>query len=115
MGTIIESIGISSGHRGLFSPSALKLADEAITSCLSHTQRTADDLDVLINVGMYKEQSLGEPAFASMIQEELGAHRGHPKHRGPRDVVVRRLQRRLRHAQRRPADRRAAVIGNRLP
>jgi 3-oxoacyl-[acyl-carrier-protein] synthase-3 len=33
---------------------------------------------MLINVGVYREDSMGEPALAALIQEDIGANLGHP-------------------------------------
>jgi len=36
------------------------------------------DLDLLVNVGVFRERGLGEPALAALIQEDIGANLGHP-------------------------------------
>ena len=36
--------------------------------------RDAHDVDLLINAGIYRDRNLGEPAFAAMIQEDIGAN-----------------------------------------
>jgi len=33
---------------------------------------------MLINVGVYREDNMGEPALAALIQEDIGANLGHP-------------------------------------
>ena len=38
----------------------------------------ARDLDLLVNVGVYRERGLGEPALAALIQKDVGANLGHP-------------------------------------
>ncbi len=53
---------------------AIKLADEAAHSCLERAGRTAADLDFLINVGVYRDSNIAEPAVASLIQEDIGAN-----------------------------------------
>jgi 3-oxoacyl-[acyl-carrier-protein] synthase III len=75
MGTIIEATAIATGRQG---PGALKLADAAARACLDRADRTADELDLLINAGVYHDDIISEPAFASMIQEDIGANPGHP-------------------------------------
>ena len=73
MGTIIDRIQISrAGWRGRHS--ALRLAVAAAKSCLHGAQRDADDVDLLINVGVYRDKNLGEPALAALIQEDIGAN-----------------------------------------
>ena len=59
-------------------PGALELADVAARLCLERANRTADELDLLINAGVYHDKILSEPAFASLIQEDIGANLGHP-------------------------------------
>ncbi|MGB0094819.1 MAG: hypothetical protein WBP81_20085, partial [Solirubrobacteraceae bacterium] len=74
MGTIIEATATATTHRGPFAQGSLKLADAAARSCLERADRTAEELDLLINAGVYHDKGLSEPAFASMIQEDIGAN-----------------------------------------
>ncbi len=74
MGTIIEATATASAHRGPFGPGALKLADAAARLCLQRAERDPNDLDVLINAGVYHDKLLNEPALASLIQEDIGAN-----------------------------------------
>jgi 3-oxoacyl-[acyl-carrier-protein] synthase-3 len=60
------------------SSGALHLSDAAARACLERAGLESRDLDLLINAGMYKNGNLAEPALASLIQEDLGANRGHP-------------------------------------
>jgi 3-oxoacyl-[acyl-carrier-protein] synthase III len=78
MGTIIEASAIATAHRGPFAPGARKLADAAARSCLERAGRTAEDVDLLINAGVYHDKIINEPAFAAMIQEDIGANPDHP-------------------------------------
>ena len=55
-------------------PGALELADDAARTCLDRADRTAEELDLLINAGVYHDRILSEPAFASLIQEDIGAN-----------------------------------------
>jgi 3-oxoacyl-[acyl-carrier-protein] synthase-3 len=54
------------------------LADAAAADCLHQAGLDSDDLDLLVNVGVYRERGLGEPALAALIQEDIGANLGHP-------------------------------------
>jgi len=74
MGTIIEASATATAHPRPFSPGSLKLADAAARSCLERAGRTAEELDLLINAGMYHDKLMNEPAFASLIQEDIGAN-----------------------------------------
>jgi 3-oxoacyl-[acyl-carrier-protein] synthase-3 len=78
MGARIESVGTSHSHRGLLGRGALHLSDEAAKKCLQHAGRHADDIDLLVNAGLYKDRNMAEPALASIIQEDIGANPGHP-------------------------------------
>ena len=74
MGTIIESTAIATGHPRPFAPGALTLVDVAARVCLERAERTAGELDLLINAGIYHDKLMSEPALASLIQEDIGAN-----------------------------------------
>ena len=78
MGTIIEATATATTHHGPFGAGALKLADAAANSCLERADRTADELDLLVNAGVYHDKTMNEPALASLIQEDIGANPVHP-------------------------------------
>jgi 3-oxoacyl-[acyl-carrier-protein] synthase III len=78
MGTVIEASAAAAVHHRPFAPGARKLADAAARSCLERAHRTADELDLLINVGVYHDKLMNEPALASLIQEDIGANPEHP-------------------------------------
>ena len=84
MGTIIEASATATAgaHRRSLSPGALELADAAARTCLERADRTAEELDLLINAGVFHDMILSEPAFASLIQEDIGANLGHPSGAG---------------------------------
>jgi 3-oxoacyl-[acyl-carrier-protein] synthase-3 len=78
MGTRIEAAA-TEHHRGrLFGRGALHLSDAAATTCLRRAHHRADELDLLINAGLYKDYNTAEPALASIIQNDIGANRGTP-------------------------------------
>jgi 3-oxoacyl-[acyl-carrier-protein] synthase III len=77
MGTRIEAASTLTSH-GMRKPSARRLADAAATACLAHSGRTPGDVEMLINAGIYREDNMGEPALAALIQEDIGANRGQP-------------------------------------
>ena len=78
MGTTIEASAIATAHQRPLAPGARKLADAAARLCLERAGRTVDDVDLLINVGVYHDKIVSEPAFAALIQEDIGAHPVHP-------------------------------------
>lgn len=77
MGTRIEAASALTSH-GLRKPTARRLADAAARTCLAHAGREPGDVDMLINAGIYREDNLGEPALAALIQEDIGANLGQP-------------------------------------
>jgi 3-oxoacyl-[acyl-carrier-protein] synthase-3 len=80
MGTIIEAsaTATASEHQRSLTPGALELADAAARSCLERADRAAEELDLLINAGVFHDRIVSEPAFASLIQEDIGANLGRP-------------------------------------
>jgi 3-oxoacyl-[acyl-carrier-protein] synthase-3 len=78
MGTIIEASATAIAHQRSMAMGALELADVAARSCLERADRTAGELDLLINAGVYHDRILSEPALASLIQEDIGANPNHP-------------------------------------
>ena len=82
MGTRIEAAATAHRLGHLFGRGSLHLTDEAATACLRHAHHEADELDLLINAGMYKDANAAEPALASIIQEDIGANPGHPPRLG---------------------------------
>jgi 3-oxoacyl-[acyl-carrier-protein] synthase-3 len=78
MGASIEAVA-TSHPRGLRrSMGARHLSDEAARSALARGHHYAGELDLIVNVGLYKDHGLAEPALASIIQEDVGANPGHP-------------------------------------
>src|SRR5262245_54391531 len=64
--------------RGVRRPSARRLADAAARACLARAGRQANEVDMLINAGVYREDHMGEPALAALVQEDIGANLGQP-------------------------------------
>lgn len=82
MGISIEAVATSLPHGQLFGRGALHLSDAAARDCLERGHHRAAELDMIVNVGIYKDHGIAEPALASMIQEDIGANPGHPPHPG---------------------------------
>ncbi len=70
MGTIIEATATADGG----SLGALGLADAAARACLARAKRTAGEVDLLINAGVYLDSNISEPAIAALIQEDIRAN-----------------------------------------
>jgi 3-oxoacyl-[acyl-carrier-protein] synthase III len=74
MGTIIEASATATTEGRTLAEGSRQLADAAARLCLERANRTAEELDLLINAGVYRDKLLSEPAFASLIQEDIGAN-----------------------------------------
>lgn len=72
MGTHIEAVWAQAG-KGPRRATARGLADAAARNCFALAGCQPGDVDMLINVGMYREDSMGEPALAALIQHDIGA------------------------------------------
>jgi len=77
MGARIEAVSALTS-RGLRKPSARRLADAAARTCLAQAGKEPGDIDMLINTGIYREDNMGEPALAALVQDDIGANRGQP-------------------------------------
>ncbi len=77
MGARIEAAAALTSH-GRRKPAARRLADEAAQACLARAGKPPGDIDMLINAGIYREDNMGEPALAALIQEDIGANLGQP-------------------------------------
>lgn len=77
MGTVIERLDVTrAGWRNRHS--ALHLAVAAGKACLQRAGREPDDVDLLINTGIYRDNNLAEPALAALIQKDIGANTEDP-------------------------------------
>ncbi len=77
MGTHIDAVWAQVGN-GLRKATARRLADAAVRNCFALAGRQPGDVDMLINVGTYREDNMGEPALAALIQEDIGANLRQP-------------------------------------
>jgi 3-oxoacyl-[acyl-carrier-protein] synthase III len=73
MGTRIEAACAQAAH-GPRKPTARRLADDAVRRCLALAGKEPGEIDMLINTGVYREDNMGEPALAALIQEDIGAN-----------------------------------------
>lgn len=69
MATVITSTALSPLHG---SGSAISNAAAAGQACLEQAGITAADIDVLINVGVYRDSNIVEPSVAALIQKRIG-------------------------------------------
>lgn len=78
MGARIEAAATAHRRGRVLGRGALHLTDVAARACLRRAHHQADELDLLINAGIYRDRNTAEPALASIIQEDLGANPGAP-------------------------------------
>jgi 3-oxoacyl-[acyl-carrier-protein] synthase-3 len=81
MGARIEAMAVVRS-RGWPPRRALHLEEQAARVCLERAGRRPEEVDLLVNAGIYKDDNTAEPALASIIQEDIGANPGHPPERG---------------------------------
>jgi len=73
MATLIDRVDVvRGGWRDRHS--ALRLAVSAARNCLQQAGRDPDELDLLVNAGIYRDRNLGEPALAALIQDDIRAN-----------------------------------------
>ncbi|HXL61962.1 MAG TPA: 3-oxoacyl-[acyl-carrier-protein] synthase III C-terminal domain-containing protein [Mycobacterium sp.] len=77
MGTVIDRLDVTRGGWRTHH-SALRLAVAAAKTCLERAGRDPDDVDLLVNAGIYRDRNLAEPALAALIQEDVGANAEDP-------------------------------------
>jgi 3-oxoacyl-[acyl-carrier-protein] synthase III len=73
MGTVIDRVDIAH-PRWRDRHSALHLAVTAAKGCLHRAGCDPDELDLVVNAGIYRDRNLGEPALAALIQDDIGAN-----------------------------------------
>ncbi|MFE9934283.1 hypothetical protein [Streptomyces sp. NPDC005533] len=74
MATVITSTALSTADG---TGSAIACAAAAGSSCLQQAGLTPADVDVLINVGVYRDATIPEPALAALIQKHIGINLGY--------------------------------------
>lgn len=81
MGARIEAVATVHGRKWP-ARGALRLEEQAARACLARAGRRAEQVDLLVNSGIYRDDNTAEPALASIIQEDIGANPGHPPGHG---------------------------------
>lgn len=76
MGVVVAATASARPTWSPFSHGARRLADAAARACLDAAGCRPNALDLLVNVGVYRERGLGEPALAALIQEDIDANAG---------------------------------------
>ncbi|MBN1996746.1 hypothetical protein JW935_04280 [candidate division KSB1 bacterium] len=73
MGSVIEMVAVAENGLFFMGNRYLKLAAAAARRCLLNAGRKSKDMGMIVNTGVYKDNNLGEPALASLIQKRIGA------------------------------------------
>ena len=74
MAARIEMLSTVPGKGRQSRKGTLRLAKKAALDCLRKAQIEAGDIDLLIYAGIYRDDHIGEPSIASLIQKEIGAN-----------------------------------------
>ena len=74
MGTVVEATATAFADERLQAASAIELADAAARTCLERASRSPEDVQLLINAGVYLDRNISEPAVAALIQEDIDAN-----------------------------------------
>src|SRR5512137_727990 len=83
MSARIEAVKFVRSNNGLFGKGSIKLAVDAALGCLKEVDMPASDVDLLINTGIYRDDNIGEPAIAALIQQGIRANPGVREDGGP--------------------------------
>jgi 3-oxoacyl-[acyl-carrier-protein] synthase-3 len=83
MSARIEAVKFVRSNNGLFGKGSIKLAVEAALGCLKEVDLPPSDVDLLINTGIYRDDNIGEPAIAALIQQGIKANPGVRQDGGP--------------------------------
>src|SRR5581483_6555748 len=76
MGVVVAGAAVAAPSWSPLTHGARRLADAAVQACLRNSDRRSEELDLLVNVGVYRERGLGEPALAALIQQDVAANAG---------------------------------------
>ncbi len=68
----IEAVAHSTTRRPLRGASSIEMAADAAGRALEQAGASYDSIDVFINVGIYRDANICEPAIAALIQEKMG-------------------------------------------
>ncbi|MEA3471027.1 MAG: hypothetical protein U9R24_04865, partial [Thermodesulfobacteriota bacterium] len=70
MGVRIESIGLFENDNGA-AKTSIELVKKAAEPCIEQSRYDREDIGVLISVSVYRDDYFCEPAFASLVQNDL--------------------------------------------
>jgi 3-oxoacyl-[acyl-carrier-protein] synthase-3 len=81
MGTVIKATAVSTDPA---IQSSIEHTSLAAAECISRAGITADQVDLLINTGIYRDANMSEPAMAAMIQKNIGVNLDYVRYPTPR-------------------------------
>jgi 3-oxoacyl-[acyl-carrier-protein] synthase-3 len=84
MGAIIKATGTSTDP-GI--KSSIEHAVAAARDCIKNAAIDLEQIDLLINVGVYRDDNMVEPAMAALIQKGLGLGRDYVKYPTPKPTI----------------------------
>jgi len=84
MGALIIGTGISTDKT---EKSSIQHAVIAAKECMAKAKVLAEDVDFIINTGIYREKNIFEPAVALLIQKELGMNGDYVKANNGKDAI----------------------------
>ncbi len=82
----IDSVGIAPAGQST-SPSSIQLAVQAAAACLDRSSLDRAAVDLIIHVGIYRDDFLSEPAVASLVAGELGINGDVQSPDGPKTLA----------------------------
>ena len=74
MGAVVVGTAVARPGWSPLTHGARRLADNAVRECLRLTNYRPEAIDLLVNVGVYRERGLGEPALAALSQQDGDAN-----------------------------------------
>src|SRR5215207_9227112 len=77
MGTAIRATAVSTDPAVR---SSIEHAAAAGRACLDNAGLYADQIDLLINTGVYRDANMAEPAMSALIQKHLGMNLDYVQH-----------------------------------
>jgi 3-oxoacyl-[acyl-carrier-protein] synthase-3 len=81
MGTAIRATAVSTDPR---IHSSIEHASLAARRCIERAGVGAEQIDILINAGVYRDSNMAEPAMSALIQKEVGMSLDYIKHPAPK-------------------------------
>ena len=78
MGAIIKETAVSSDEN---ISSSIDHAVNAAQQCILNSGIDKNDIDLIINIGIYRDENISEPAMAPLIQKRLGINTNYSKGR----------------------------------